>query len=316
MQIPMLSAKTSRFETGFTIRKLIFIILSLAALVCAILGSLYYQLLRNTGFGTLLAWCGVLAILLFTVLSKLLSRKDDYKRTLAIIFTATNPDEAKTYKSLKELVAKCEGTTKETLKGYTGYKACLAQNKELIGYMSTGSIAFDKYQGTPLASLLLRFVLAPFKIFATVDFILSGQLDNSKNRIMASTRWYPRWQEYSKGIISCLGKKIAPLILYIIASAIAASVLDDILAVNTGIIALIWFGFLGIMLQLLNFKGTRKLLVKITSDYTEKQVPQADFNICKAFANISPEYLRICIDSDFMQSTQQSPAEKEVIEGA
>ena len=319
MKVPMLTGRTSRFEMPVRIRKIIFLILSLAAIVCGILGSLYFQLLLNKGFDALIAWAGIALVWVFTIVVKILSKKDDYKRTLSVVYTATNPDDAKTYKSLKDLVAKCESATKETLKGYSGYTTCLGQNKELIGYMTTGRVAFPQYQGGGLkaisASLFLKPALGAFKHFAMIDFILSGQKDNSKNRIMASTKWYPRWQTYSKSITGWLLHTLAPFVAWLIISPIVVSVIDSMLDVNSGIMALIWFGLLGIILQLKNFSGARKDIIKITSDYTEKQIPQADFNICVAFADVSPEYKRICVDSGFIQSTQEVPAQQqEVIE--
>ena len=79
MKLFELHARVSRFTNSFLIRKAIFLVASVAVIVCAILGGFYFQLMLNNGMATLIAWAAILIVGILTVISRVLSRKDNYK---------------------------------------------------------------------------------------------------------------------------------------------------------------------------------------------------------------------------------------------
>ena len=134
---------------------------------------------------------------------------------------------------------------------------------------------------------------------------------------MSSTRWFPMRDRYSKSPVSFAFSKLLPIVGWIILSAVGAMVLNSFIGITPAMEAIIWFGFLSLVFQLRKFGGNRNVMHRMALDITSKEpviVPEADYNLCMAFAQISQVYFRACVEAGFIQSTSEpSGTDKELI---
>ena len=307
MKLFELHTRVSRFTNSFLIRKAIFLVASVAVIVCAILGGFYFQLMLNNGMAALIAWAAILIVGILTVISRVLSRKDNYK--LFLMYAYASSAETKDIKNTKEFISRVEETIKESVNGYSGFQQCLADNKALLKCMTTGMTAFEEYSSgglkTALAKLLAGKIFWSFPYFAILDLILSGQTNNHNYRILSSTRWFQVRQKYTKGIISIIAPSVGALIGWIIIANVLVSIISGALDLASSLESLLWFGSLGLILQCLWLRNEKNCMGLMALDLvTPGAVPPADYDLCLAFADISSGYYNACIEGGFIQSTQ------------
>ena len=309
MNLVKLNAKLSRFVNPFLIRKLIFLGCSLAAIVCAILGGFYFQLLLNDGLALLISWGGILLVGVLTVISLILSRKDGYKTAMMYIYATSA--ETKGVKNTKELMGTIEEAVKDTVGDFTGFQNCVRENKELLSYMTTGMTAFEEYSGgglkTKIAKMFSSKIFWSFTYFAVLDLIMSGQSSNHSYRIASSTRWFPVRAKYAKTIKSILLPWVCLIIGWIILANILSSTLVVPLGLSSGASSLVWLGLIGVLLQIMNLRTNKNTIAKMSMDLaTPDAIAGANYDLCLAFADISTGYYNACVECGYIQVAQSS----------
>lgn len=316
-----LTKRVYRFVKNLPLKKYICIGATLVVLVCGTLGGFYFQLGLNTGMATLVSVIALLISVALLITNRVLSSKDDYTRFLVLVYASKM--DTQSFSSTKTLCKEIETALQLFFSGFTGFKSCLAENSALLSAMTTDCAAFEKYADRGIISkicrVLLNFCLSPFKYFALMDCILNGGGANNHNyRVMSSTRWYPIYSRYSSGILMWLIKTIGPIFGWLIGSNILVSVLDNMFDFSTSILVLIQFGLLSVVLQLYGLKGRYALLYKMAFDFVGNAnppvVPEANFDTCMAFANLSQYYYNACVEAGFIQNTVVEQTDKVTIE--
>lgn len=315
MKLYELKQGTKAAFTPIVGRTCVFVGLTVAVMVCGMLGSLYFHLLRQFSMSGLICTVSCILAVILGLLAMLFKRNDDYKSFVACIMQFRG--------GMSE--AECQGMIdaflSSTQRGAAGFRSAKAENKVLLNAMLTGCKAIPSYADrgilTFLACIILRFSYAPFKLFALIDGILSGGAakPNRIYRVMASTRWFPVRDRYSSSPIGFLFKKVVPIAGWIIASVIVATILSSTVGITSGMECIVWFGLLSLMLQLRTFGGNRNLMHRMALDISDREagvIKPADYNLCMAFTQISPVYYQICVESGYIQSTavQNVPAQE------
>ena len=311
MTISELRGRTSKFFTGIVIRKAVLAFFTLSAIVCGGLGCFYYHLLLNDSMATLISVGAIAVPIILTLIAMALRGKDDYKRFMIITYASRMP--VSEFKGAKELVSRVEELTKNTIGGNQGFKTCMRENKELLTSMLTDFKAFEQFANkgpvTLLAKLFISNVLDSFLYFALMDCVLSGGASNKQYRIMASTRWYKVYQSYSGSLMSWLIKKVIFAVAWIIVSAVITNILHSIFGLALVMQTIIYIGTLCLMWQLKKFKGREDQLLHIAADIVGddngSKVPQADYNLCIAFSQISSIYYNAAVEAGYIATTNQ-----------
>ena len=317
MNLVKLNAKLSRFVNPFLIRKLVFLGCSIALVVCAILGSFYFQLLLNNSLATLLGCLGIIAVAILTVMSLVLSKKDGYKMAMMYIYATSA--ETKGIKNTKELMSTIETAVKDIVGGYTGFQSCVRENKELLGYMTTGMTAFEEYSGdglkTKIAKMLSSKIFWSFTYFAVMDLVITGQASNHSYRIASSTRWFPVRAKYIRPIKSIVLPWVGAFIGWVILANVLVSSLATSFGFNSGITSLLWMSSLGLVLQVMNFRTKKTTIAKMAMDLaTPDAIAGANYDLCLAFADISQGYYNACVECGYIQVSQGSDGSYEQID--
>lgn len=318
MKLIELHQGTKKAFTPIIVRKSVLAFCTMAVLVGGILGHFYFHLLRKTSLASLISAGTCILVLVLGFVALILKRKDDYKSFIACMLQFKGSiSETECKKVIEAFLNPSQG-------GFAGFKSAVRDNKILLSAMLTGCKAIPAYADrgflTVLLGIFLRFVYAPFKYFAILDGLLvGGGRPNRIYRVMASTRWFPIRNKYSKSVFGYVLANIIPIIAWIILSAVVTLVLNSYLGITPAIETMIWFGFLSLMLQLRNFGGNRGLMHRMALNIYNKEenmIPAADYNLCLAFAQISQIYYQACMEAGYIQTTSpQGTQSQELSDG-
>lgn len=289
--------------TVYTIRKGIFLFVSLAAMVCGVLASLYFQFAYNSGMQTLMTVAALAVCIVLTIVALILRSGELYTRCMLTAY-ASRVDTSSTHggAAIKQQALQA---TQQYIANKAAYKQAKAECKELLNGMVTNCTAFERYANkgviTALCSMLLKYSCRSFADFAIIDAVANGNNDIRKYGILSSTRWYKTYTTFTPSIAKAVMGVVAPIVGAIIAATVAGNMLESALDITGATATLINGCMLCIALQLILWSSNQGNLNKMAVTVISPETPQPDFNICTAFAEISTAYHNRCVEAGYIQ---------------
>ena len=289
--------------TGYTIRKAVFLGISLAALICGALASMYFQFAYNSGMQTLMTVAALAVCIGLTVATVIMQGNELYTRCMLVAY-ATRVDTTQIHGGAA-IRTQALQATQPFIANKAAYKQAKSECKELLNGMLTDCAAFSQYANkgiiTKLCSLLMRYSCRSFADFAIIDAVTNGNNNIRSYSILSSTRWYKTYKGYTPSILKSVAGVVAPLILGIIIANIASSTLDNMFDITGATSTLITGCVLCIAIQLVLWGGNQANLNKMGVTVISPETPQPDFEVCTAFAGISTAYYNRCVEAGYMQ---------------